>query len=169
MIAHLIAASALTSHLLPTQLPEDWAAALAPPHSAELDCEGATYVSDHVLWNGAGNVVTRPGVLIERGGDCEEFAICLYHRARALGASPDEVFVAVGRVPGLGGLGYLTDVHAVFARWTGDGVLYQDIVPLTDGTVGLLRLGTGYFEPWYFINENGAWRVPVSTRDRGDG
>ncbi|MGB4056543.1 MAG: transglutaminase-like cysteine peptidase [Alphaproteobacteria bacterium] len=104
------------------------------------------YISDKRNWRQSDYWET-PVEFLERGGDCEDFAIAKYAGLRALGVPEDRLRIAivhdnVKNIP-----------HAVLAVYTDEGVYVLD-----QQIKSLIRAGDeGRYRPIFSINRQGWW------------
>jgi predicted transglutaminase-like cysteine proteinase len=133
----------------------DWRARIEAFRSLELHARldavnrffnAAPYVSDRRNY-GVGDYWATPDELLQRGGDCEDFAIAKYLALRALGGDPEEMRILV-----------LRDLerrveHAVLIVYEGSKtwVLDDRLPAVTDSA--LIHV----YRPIYSIDEVGWW------------
>jgi predicted transglutaminase-like cysteine proteinase len=113
------------------------------------------YIIDNKNW-GKSDYWSTPVEFMQRGGDCEDFAIAKYTALRALGVPEERMRVVIVTDT------YKNIPHAILALYTDDGVYVLDnqIKSLVDAG------GAGRYKPIFSINRNAWWlhTTPASTQ-----
>jgi len=113
------------------------------------------YILDNKNW-GKSDYWGTPIEFMQRGGDCEDFAIAKYTALRALGVPEERLRVAIVQDT------YKNIPHAVLAVYTEDGLFILDnqIKTLVNGEIN------GRYRPIFSINRTAWWlhNEPDTTR-----
>jgi predicted transglutaminase-like cysteine proteinase len=113
------------------------------------------YILDNKNW-GKSDYWGTPIEFMQRGGDCEDFAIAKYTALRALGVPEERLRIAIVQDT------YKNIPHAVLAVYTEDGLFILDnqIKTLVSAE------STGRYRPIFSINRTAWWlhNEPDTTR-----